>query len=243
MAGEGGYLRNARQTQGLTLADVEDVTKIRRTYLQAIEEEAYNELPGDAYVRGFLRNYARTLGLDPDEVVRMYSASVAPSPALALTKIQLQEAKTFSAPLIIMVVIVLAITGFMGWLIITKWNDPTPVITYSEREFKAPVVQQQTPAQSGNDTSGAPAKTGQLSVQMDFEAVCWLWVKSDGQTVIYELVEKGEKKSVTASNEIELVEVGAPSALTIKFNGKEVEKSKYVNSGGIILNMVLTKDS
>ncbi|MCL1853969.1 MAG: DUF4115 domain-containing protein [Peptococcaceae bacterium] len=241
MAGEGGYLRKARQTQSLTLADVEEVTKIRRTYLQAIEDEAYGELPGDAYVRGFLRNYARTLSLDPDEIVRMYSETAAPSSALAISKLAIKNTKTFSAPLIIMVVIVLAITAYMAWLIFIKWNDSTPNITYGDPGFKAPSVQQQVPAQN-NDSSGSAAKKAQFTVELKFEAVCWIWVKADDQTVIYELIDPGETRSISAYEKVDFVEIGAPSGLVITVNGKVFDKSKYVTGRGIILNMTVTRD-
>lgn len=60
----GKILRDAREARGLTLEQVEEETKIRRKYLEALEKEAFDVLPGRVYVRGFLRNYARFLELD-----------------------------------------------------------------------------------------------------------------------------------------------------------------------------------
>lgn len=65
----GDRLRQAREAQGLTLEQVEEITKIRRRYLQALEEEEYDQLPGEVFVRGFLRNYSQALGLDADEIL------------------------------------------------------------------------------------------------------------------------------------------------------------------------------
>ncbi|MDQ3867729.1 MAG: helix-turn-helix domain-containing protein [Actinomycetota bacterium] len=60
----GNSLREARLRQGLDLARAEDETKIRAKYLQALEDERFEVLPGETYVKGFLRTYADHLGLD-----------------------------------------------------------------------------------------------------------------------------------------------------------------------------------
>jgi len=64
MAGIGQALREAREAMGLTLDDVEQEIRIRSNYLEALENEDFDRLPGEVYVRGFLRNYARFLGVD-----------------------------------------------------------------------------------------------------------------------------------------------------------------------------------
>lgn len=61
----GEKLRQTREEQGLSLADVEERTRIRRDLLEALENEDYSRLPEPVYVRGFVRGYAAALGLDP----------------------------------------------------------------------------------------------------------------------------------------------------------------------------------
>ncbi|MGH9798203.1 MAG: helix-turn-helix domain-containing protein, partial [Candidatus Polarisedimenticolia bacterium] len=68
----GGELRDERQRRRQTLEGIAEKTKIRRAYLQAIEEERFGDLPAAVFVRGFIREYARSLGLPGDEVVRQY---------------------------------------------------------------------------------------------------------------------------------------------------------------------------
>jgi cytoskeleton protein RodZ len=60
----GNSLREARLRQGLEIPRVESDTKIRGKYLRALEDEQFEVLPGDTYVKGFLRTYADYLGLD-----------------------------------------------------------------------------------------------------------------------------------------------------------------------------------
>jgi len=69
----GTWLRETREAQDLSLEEIEAQTRIRRIFLQALEEGDYGVLPGEVYVRGFLRNYALYLGLDPEEVRRRYN--------------------------------------------------------------------------------------------------------------------------------------------------------------------------
>jgi len=68
----GALLRNRRQELGLSVAEVAAKTHIRRAYLEALEADHFEVLPGDAYQSGFLRNYAGTLGLEPGSVLRQW---------------------------------------------------------------------------------------------------------------------------------------------------------------------------
>lgn len=74
----GNSLREARIRKGLSVKDVEDVTKIRSKYLEALEEDDFEVLPGPTFVKGFLRTYALFLKLDADAVVDEYRSSYEP---------------------------------------------------------------------------------------------------------------------------------------------------------------------
>jgi len=70
----GNSLREARERQGLGYPEIELATKIRAKYIRALEEEDFDAVHGDAYVRGFLRTYAEYLGLDGDVYVDEYAS-------------------------------------------------------------------------------------------------------------------------------------------------------------------------
>jgi hypothetical protein len=70
----GNSLRDARTKQGLDLPQVELATKIRAKYLRALEDEAFDVLPSETYVKGFLRSYAESLGLDGQLYVDEYTS-------------------------------------------------------------------------------------------------------------------------------------------------------------------------
>jgi cytoskeleton protein RodZ len=73
----GASLRQARLARGLELAAAEKATRIRLKYLQALEEERFDVLPGDAYAKGFLREYAEFLGLESRLFLAEYDARCA----------------------------------------------------------------------------------------------------------------------------------------------------------------------
>jgi cytoskeletal protein RodZ len=70
----GSSLREARLRQGLDFPEIEQATKIRAKYLEALEEEHFDLLPAQTYVKGFLRGYADYLGLDPQLYVDEFTS-------------------------------------------------------------------------------------------------------------------------------------------------------------------------
>lgn len=77
--GIGPTLRKARNRRKVELSEVEAAIKIRVRYLQAIENEEWDALPGDAYARGFIRTYAYYLGLDGERLADDYRRTIAPA--------------------------------------------------------------------------------------------------------------------------------------------------------------------
>jgi len=79
----GAELRAARKARGLTVEQVAALTRIRHSYLEAIERNDFDVLPAPIYIRGFLAAYAREVGLDPRDTVQRYrSAYEAPKVTL-----------------------------------------------------------------------------------------------------------------------------------------------------------------
>ncbi|WP_342555522.1 RodZ family helix-turn-helix domain-containing protein [Paenibacillus sp. FSL R7-0652] len=72
----GQQLREARLQKGMSLDDVQEMTKIRKRYLEAIEAGDYKVLPGSFYVRAFIKTYAETVGLNPDELLEGHKKDV-----------------------------------------------------------------------------------------------------------------------------------------------------------------------
>src|SRR6478609_4044465 len=117
----GGSLREARLKRDLTPADVQKAIRIRDRYLQALEEERWELLPGDAYVKGFLRTYADYLGLDGNLYVEEYNSRFAHPDEPQLVPQRFERTSTpfagvgFLRPLIAVGVIVAIVAGLAAW--------------------------------------------------------------------------------------------------------------------------------
>lgn len=72
--GFGDRLRREREMRGITLDEITESTKIARRHLEALEKEQFDQLPGGVFNKGFVKAYARFLGLDEDQAVADYSA-------------------------------------------------------------------------------------------------------------------------------------------------------------------------
>jgi cytoskeleton protein RodZ len=70
--GIGDVLRDARRRKGASLTDAAAATKVRESYLVALEQEEFESLGGDVYVKGFIASYARFLAVDPEPLLATY---------------------------------------------------------------------------------------------------------------------------------------------------------------------------
>jgi len=75
MGAFGDRLRREREMRGITLEEIMESTKISRRHLEALEGEHFDQLPGGVFNKGFVRAYARFLGIDGDQAVADYSAA------------------------------------------------------------------------------------------------------------------------------------------------------------------------
>jgi cytoskeleton protein RodZ len=113
----GAGLRAVRERLGWKLPEVADTLRIRQEFLEAIEAGNLAALPGPAYRSGFVRSYARTLGLDPDEILRRFRAEGGlPDPARTETRF-ITTVPDSGVPkgAAVMVGIVLLLAGYGIW--------------------------------------------------------------------------------------------------------------------------------
>src|SRR3954467_14777483 len=74
------WLQNGRAAKGMSLDDVARVTKIQSRILERLEAGKFDGLPAEVFVRGFVRSFARCVGLDEDEAIRRYTACTKAEP-------------------------------------------------------------------------------------------------------------------------------------------------------------------
>jgi len=75
MATLGSFLREHRELRRMSLEEIARATRVPVSSLERLESDRFDELPGEVFVRGFLKSYARAVGLNPDEVLARFTAS------------------------------------------------------------------------------------------------------------------------------------------------------------------------
>jgi len=95
----GKTLREAREQKGYTLDDIHNMTKIQKRYLEAIEEENLDALPGHFYARAFIKSYAEAVGLDPAIVLEQIKSSELPQPPIEEQNVPLRRTRQERSPI------------------------------------------------------------------------------------------------------------------------------------------------
>ncbi|MCC6216784.1 MAG: helix-turn-helix domain-containing protein [Polyangiaceae bacterium] len=75
MESVGAYLRREREARRMSVEEIARSTRVPSSSVERIEADQFDELPGEVFVRGFLRAYARALGLPPEDVLARYTSS------------------------------------------------------------------------------------------------------------------------------------------------------------------------
>jgi len=137
----GDKLRREREMRGITLAEMAESTKISKRWLQALEDEEFEILPGGVFNRGFVRAYARFLGINDEQAVSDYiAASNEPEPPEDKFPLDVHQIKKDSPPLnprrsyVPVLLAILALVGVVGgwtaWVKHKPWqksaSDPHP---------------------------------------------------------------------------------------------------------------------
>ncbi|MBY0010029.1 helix-turn-helix domain-containing protein [Paenibacillus typhae] len=129
----GRHLKEARLQKGMSLDDVQEVTKIRKKYLEAIEAGDYKVLPGSFYVRAFIKTYAEAVGVNPDELMEEHgNVPAAPVDTTMETVIQKRSRRTETErnakwlPTVLMWTFPVLIIAVIYWYASSNMNKSDP---------------------------------------------------------------------------------------------------------------------
>jgi cytoskeleton protein RodZ len=225
----GGSLREARLKRNLTPADVQKAIRIRDRYLQALEEERWELLPGDAYVKGFLRTYADYLGLDGNLYVEEYNSRFARPDEPQLVPERFARTGThfrgvgFLRPLIVVAVIVAIVAGLAAWQLSGSGDKqgappPTTSATTTSHHSTKPKKKEHKKHVS---TGALPTTAVVVASRGD----SWLWVRSGGAagpTVYQGTLLQGKTLPVNLKNGPVWIRIGQPSSVEVRLGDKLV---------------------
>jgi len=212
----GNSLREARLRQHLDFPEIEQATKIRGKYLRALEEEQFDVLPAQTYVKGFLRSYAEYLGLDGQLYVDEYNSRFvvgeedAPARPRRSAPSQPRGVQVQSRVVLLTLLGIASVTA----LVIVAW-------TRGEPQKKEPVGLGTTPAQP---SAVVKTRVTPAAVRMIVTAKrgnCWLEVHkggANGKMVYAGTLQPGSRPLHFTAKRLWII-AGAPQNLTVKLNG------------------------
>lgn len=202
--GIGATLREARNRRKLDLAEVEAAIKIRIRYLQAMENEEWDALPGGAYTRGFIRTYAIHLGLDGERLADEYRRSsaltaverapqrVEPVPAGVRHRRRRMSGPALAAAVTVVLAALLVAIGLAGG----DGDPPAPDLRGA---------QGQSEREATNQTSAPTAEPG---VEVEVAATGEVWVclldAAEEPLIDGQILEEGAQAGPFKSNSFEV---------------------------------------
>ena len=251
----GDILRAAREKKGFTYKDVENETSIRALYIESIEKGDYAALPGEVYVKGFIRNYATLLELDADTLLKQYydethtappvspgagagtaePAAAEPSPEPPFQSgmdfhERVEKSHRSQNVLVVVGVILLAIVGSIYYFFGSDDASGTAKPGTTQSQSK--------PQPAAAEESKPTAPVDGVEVAAKFSARCWTQVTADGKTVYEGTAEKGQTFTWKGKERV-VVTAGNAGAVELTWNGKSQGK---LGKEGDVIEKRFTKD-
>jgi cytoskeletal protein RodZ len=218
----GDALAAARRQEGLTITQVSQRTCIRETIVRGIERGDYSACGGDFYARGHIRSIARTVGLDPEELIREYDATQAPPQPITaadvfqpFTPVKMKERRrpNWSIVLVVGIAAVLGIVGFRYFG--HRHHNPTPPPSASTSHTTKPATTKPV-------VQAAPTHVS-LTLVARTGALTWVQVtRHDGHVIFQGDIGASvgiPSKSWTTRNPV-TVQMGNPAGAVLYLNGK-----------------------
>ncbi|MHB8621073.1 MAG: helix-turn-helix domain-containing protein [Chloroflexota bacterium] len=232
----GDLLRSARQEKGVSLAQAEAATMIRRHYLQALEDDEPAGLPGTVYIKGFLRNYAIYLGLDPASVLSLYNRehreeatrAVYTQPSIrGRGTRQIVTGGTFAGILLVAVLAIFAVYAFRQVQTFkaaapantAAISTPTPVQpTATTNPAIAAASSMAVASPTPRPTPTIPPNTAEVTAKIRQDT--WLQVSVDGKRAFEGVLRAGQTQ--TWKGKSVFIWAGNAGGVDIVFNGKNL---------------------
>ncbi|HUR83556.1 MAG TPA: helix-turn-helix domain-containing protein [Thermoanaerobaculia bacterium] len=257
LASFGEELRREREIRGISLKEIADATKISKRFLDALERNDHRTLPAPVFTRGFVREYARYVGLNAEEMVNRYNFAasnddrIEKPPSMAKYPEQLPKdisprppAKRGIPPVITRVNsgVIFAVIIAVALAAVAYWG-----VQYKRRERERTEAANAIPVTTRRAEIPAPAPPpaqpddSKLRMTMEATAQSWVELDADGKSVLHDTVEKGDRREFEANEQFRFRKIGNAAGLILTINGARVPP--LGNDGDVISNRVFDRNS
>ena len=235
--GTGARLRDAREKQGLTLAQAAASLHLDPSTLEALEAEDFAALGADVYVRGHLRRYAELIGESPAQLQELYARS-APAAHPDLTRIPHREPGRGAARLVrgsLQGLAGFALFALLWWLLTTPGEKPQPLATAALPASGAAATQASAGAAATQANAGAAAlpAPGATQLGLKFSGLSWVEVSdASGRRLLQGLYAAGSApRTVSGAPPLRVV-LGNAAAVGLRVNDQPLALAGLVRHDG-----------
>ena len=244
----GDWLRRQREMREISLRDIADRTKISLRYLENMEADRFELLPAPIFAKGFLREYARYVGLSPDDVVNHYLSVHHPEELETAikddTKVRTRPKpldpgqppvrRNWSYGLLLALVglILLILVGLAAWFADRRHDQPS-----GSRQAPPIIATPPAPAPKPATLAAAtPQPSAPLQVTLNFNQDCWVEAVIDGKNNVAELRVQGEALQLEAEKSI-VLKLGNAGGVEAQVNGYPLDLGK--TQGDVVRNLLI----
>jgi cytoskeleton protein RodZ len=239
MGSFGERLQREREMRGITLEEIADSTKIGTRSLRALEQEHFDQLPGGIFNKGFVRAYARYLGIDEEQAVADFLAAAGESEQPLPTPFpKSKPAASGSAGrswAAVLALLALAAGGFAAWKFklgpfagrgtqpeslsappLAQPSSPAAAVPASSEPAASPAAA--TRAEPGADSSASsPSAAEGFVVLVRAKEDCWVSISADDRTVMEGTLLAAESREVRATKRV-VLKMGNAAGVEVSYN-------------------------
>jgi cytoskeletal protein RodZ len=246
LASFGEELRREREIRGISLKEIADATKISKRFLEAIERNDHRTLPAPVFTRGFVREYARYLGLNAEDMVNRYNFAAAGDDRIEKS-IHLDRLTQPPAPMkpvkplkprgippayarvdrniVVTVLIVIALVSVAVWAVRNRREaiahiDGTEAHDTVAATATHPVALTSAPPPVATTANPATADTLRLVVSLDDDS--WVSLDADGKSVYNDEMHRGDKRTFEAKDHFRFRTIGNAGGVSLTLNDVKV---------------------
>lgn len=243
LASFGEELRREREIRAISLKEIADATKISKRFLEAIENNDHKTLPAPVFTRGFVREYARYLGLNAEDMVNRYNYAAAGddrieksahldrlTPKPSETPLPPPKKRGIPSPLArvdrniyLFILVTVALGAVIWWAVMRKREARSDEI----RPVAAPVARAVKPKRAPAavqpvENARATAQDEILHLTLDMNDDSWIQLEADGVSVFNEEMKRGEHRVFDAKNEFRFKTIGNAAGPRLSLNGVQI---------------------
>lgn len=214
----GEYLRGKREKAGLSLKDVSSETMIRLEYLKALESEDFGKIPGEVYIRGYIKGYLRLLSVDPSEALSIYNEERIPqTPPTSPLQINNRPGSSFfSSRTLQFIILITMVLPFILFLTYKKSSNNPQQVNSGNSGIEKVVTMIPSPV-----TSAEADFTNKHLLEIRAVEETWVFLQIDDNLSYSILLKPGQIRTWAGERKFYL-KVGNAGGIRLKFDGEDL---------------------